>query len=254
MRFQLLLLASMFIMLSTTAQNSVNYSAATSTTGSLTNMSSGTTQLIGTNTDDAASSVTNLNFDFFFMGTRYAQFSVSPNGVLRLGATAVTTNLYEPLGQAGQAMITAYGADQRTHITGKVHYKITGTAPNRILIVEWLNMQSAFNTGGTADLTYQVRLYETTGVIEFVYGSMTMSAAGAADVVNLQYSASVAEKLSILITDLNGKPVLQQTVYAGVGNNTLPVNVTTLPKGTYFIKLAGITSHQTVQAVKVIKQ
>lgn len=182
MRFQLLLLAGIFIMLSTTAQNSVNYSDVSSTTGSLTDMSSGTTQLIGTNTDDGASTVTNLNFDFFFMGTRYAQFSVNPNGTLRLGATAITTTLYEPLGTAGQALITAYGADQRTHLTGKVHYKVTGTAPNRILIVEWLNMQSVFSTGGTADLTYQVRLYETTGVIELVYGSMTMSAGGAADV------------------------------------------------------------------------
>jgi hypothetical protein len=51
-----------------------------------------------------------------------------------------------------------------------------------VLVVEWLNNQSNFNAGGTADLTYQVRLYETTGVIEFVYGTMTMSTAGAADV------------------------------------------------------------------------
>jgi hypothetical protein len=181
MRFQLLLLVSLFLMLSTKAQNSVNYSAISSTTGSLTDMSSGTTQLIGSNNDDASSPVTNLNFDLFFMGTRYVQFSVNSNGTLRLGATAINSSLFEPLGTAGQALITAYGADQRTHPTGKVHYKVTGTTPNRVLIVEWLNMQSVFGSGGTADLTYQVRLYETTGVIELVYGSMTMSAGGAAD-------------------------------------------------------------------------
>ncbi|MBL8299995.1 MAG: fibronectin type III domain-containing protein, partial [Rhodanobacteraceae bacterium] len=49
------------------------------------------------------------------------------------------------------------------------------------MTVEWLNNQANFNTGGTADLTYQVQLREQTGVIEFTYGSMTMSALGSTD-------------------------------------------------------------------------
>lgn len=165
------------------AQNTANYSFATTTTGSLTDMSSGTTQLIAVDQDDFASSVTNIGFDFFFNGVRQTQFSVNSNGSLRFGATIISNTLYDPLGQAGQSLLTAYGANQRTHAgDGKVHYKITGAAPNRILIVEWLNIQANFSAGGTANLTYQVRLYETTGVIEYVYGPMTMSVAGAADV------------------------------------------------------------------------
>jgi hypothetical protein len=162
--------------------NAANYAFAMSNTGSFTDMSSGTTTLIIDNQDDAASVISNIGFDFFLNGTRQTQFSVNSNGSLRFGATAVANTNYDPLGQAGQALVTAYGADQRTHVTnGKVHYKVTGTAPNRVLTVEWLNMQSDFNAGGTADLTYQLRLYETSGVIESVYGLMTMGAAGAAD-------------------------------------------------------------------------
>lgn len=163
-------------------QNVANYSYATTTTGSLTNMATGTTQLIAADQDDAASAVTNIGFEFFFQGIRYTQFSVNSNGTLRLGATAVGSTLYDPLAQNAQALITAYGADQRTHSSGKVHYRVTGTSPNRKLIVEWLNMQADFNAGGTANVTYQVNLYETSGVIEFIYGSVNMSAAGAADV------------------------------------------------------------------------
>ena len=159
-----------------------NYTFATATNASLTDMSAGTTQLLAANIDDTASALTNIGFDFFFQGTRFTQFSINENGVLRLGATAQTSTPYKPLAQAGIPIITAYGADQRTHAgDGKVHFKVIGSAPNRTLIVEWLNNQSNFNTGGTADLTYQVRLSETTGVIEFVYGSMTMSTLGAAD-------------------------------------------------------------------------
>ncbi|MBV9492696.1 MAG: DUF11 domain-containing protein [Acidobacteria bacterium] len=161
--------------------SAANYTFSTTTTGSLTDMSSGTTQLIAANQDDTASGVTTMPFDFFFMGVRQTQFSVNSNGSLRFGSTPASTTGYDPLGQASQFLITAYGADQRTHLTGKVHFKVTGSAPNRVMVVEWLNMQSDFNAGGTVDLTYQVRLYEGTGVIEFVYGSMTMGAAGAAD-------------------------------------------------------------------------
>lgn len=183
MKSYFLLLFSIFFVLTATSQNSINYSATTTTTGSLTDMSSGTTLLVGANQDDAASSVTDIGFEFFFMGTRYEQFSVNSNGSLRLGTTAISSALQDPLAQAGQALITAYGAEQRTHAgDGKVHYKVTGTAPNQVLHVEWLNMQTDYNAGGTADLTYQVRLYETTGVIEFVYGSMNMSVAGSADI------------------------------------------------------------------------
>jgi hypothetical protein len=159
-----------------------NYAFTTAANASLTDMSSGTTQLIAADSDDNASVVTLIGFDFFFQGVRQDRFSVNANGSLRFGATVIGITLYDPLAQAGQSLITAYGADQRTHAgDGKVHFKVMGAEPNRVLIVEWLNTQSTFNIGGTADLTYQVRLYETTGAIEFVYGSMFMSAVGAGD-------------------------------------------------------------------------
>jgi hypothetical protein len=161
-----------------------NYTFTTATNASLTDMSAGTTTLVVADSDDVASSVTTIGFDFYFQGVRYAQFSANSNGLIRLGSTVVQGGSpYKPLAQASIPLITPYGADQRTLAsTGKVHFKVTGSAPNRVLIVEWLNMQSNFNSGGTSDLTYQARLYETTGIIEFVYGKASMSTAGAADI------------------------------------------------------------------------
>ncbi|MCU1268000.1 MAG: hypothetical protein JWM21_4318 [Acidobacteria bacterium] len=178
------------------AEVASNYSFNTGTVASLTDMSTGTTQLVAADQDDTPSAVTNIGFDFYFQGARFSQFSANSNGLIRLGGTAVQgASPYKPLAQAGISLITAYGADQRTHAgDGKVHFKVIGSAPNRVLVVEWLNMQSNFNAGGTANLTYQARLIETSGVIEFVYGSMTMTAAGAADVnsrdPNIGFSSS----------------------------------------------------------------
>jgi Cadherin-like beta sandwich domain len=194
--------------------NTANYAFSTATTASLTDMSSGTTTLVAADVDDSpASPLTNIGFDFFFQVTRYSQFSVNANGVIRLGAVAQTGSPYKPLAQASPiTIITAYGADQRTHaVDGKVHFKVTGAAPNRVLNIEWLNMQANFNSGGTADLNYQVRLYETTGVIEFVYGSMTMSVAGAADAnskdPNIGFSSnSIANTVGSVTAAQSGAP------------------------------------------------
>lgn len=159
-----------------------NYAFETSTDGSLVDMSSGTTQLVAANQDDTASSVQPIGFEFWLDGSPFTQFSANSNGLIRLGSTAVQNAApYKPLGQTDRFLITAFGSDQRTHTSGRVHYRLDGSAPNRVLVVEFLNMQSNFGTGGSPDLTYQVLLYEGSSRIEFRYGSMTMSAAGAGD-------------------------------------------------------------------------
>ena len=154
------------------AQAANNYAFATTTSGTFTDMSSGTTQLVAAAQDDTASVVTNIGFDFYLLGVRYTQFSASSNGFVRLGGTAISTTQYT-LGTAGVTLLAAYGSDMVTSTTGKVHYKVTGSAPNRVLTVEFLNETIIYDgAGATADGTYQVRLYETTGVVEFVYGGM----------------------------------------------------------------------------------
>jgi len=158
-----------------------NYTFTDSTNASLTDMT-GATPLIGPDQDDRTSQVTPIGFDFFFDGVLQDRFSVSTNGTLRFGKLAVSDLLMQPLGSADQSLITPYGADQRTHIAdGQVQYLLSGTEGNRVLVVEWLNMQSRFRAEGATDLTYQVRLSETSGSIEFVYGAMTMSVIGAAE-------------------------------------------------------------------------
>jgi uncharacterized repeat protein (TIGR01451 family) len=155
-----------------------NYVFATGTDASLTAMATGTTQLVAASADDTVSSMTNIGFSFIFQGTAYSQFSTSANGAIRLGA-AVSGTVYHPLAQTGLPILTAYGADQSTSATGKVHYRVDGTAPSRVLVIEYLNMNSHWDVPRNPDLTYQVRLYEGSGVIEYVYGSMTMGTAGA---------------------------------------------------------------------------
>ncbi len=167
-----LLLITLISVVTANAQRSDNYSFATSSTASLTDMSTGTTQLIGASQDDSASQVTNTGFEFWFLGTRYTQFSANSNGFIRLGG-GVISRFEKALGNPSLSvnLITALGADLQTSTNGKVHYKVTGSLPNRVLVIEFKNM-AIVSPGSTADGTYQVRLYETSNRIEFVYGSM----------------------------------------------------------------------------------
>lgn len=148
-----------------------DYVFSTATNASFTDMSSGTTQLVGPTQDDAASVLTNIGFDFYLLGTRYTQFSTSSNGYVRLGGVVSTTQY--TLGSAGVTLIASYGSDEFTSTTGKSHFKVTGSAPNRVLTIEFLNQTIIYDgAGATADGTSQVRLYESTGVVELVYGGM----------------------------------------------------------------------------------
>ncbi|RYY39844.1 MAG: hypothetical protein EOO08_09240, partial [Chitinophagaceae bacterium] len=166
------LLTSVLLAGAVQAQSSANYALTTNTSGSLVDMSTGTTQLVAASVDDSPSSaVTSMPFDFIFMGAFYNQFSVNANGMIRLGSTQVATTGNVQIGSVATApLISAFSFDMKTHTSGKVHYKVTGTAPNRVLVIEWFNMQIGWNST-TADGTIQALLGED-GSIRFIYGTM----------------------------------------------------------------------------------
>ncbi|MDB5269103.1 MAG: C-terminal target protein [Hymenobacter sp.] len=200
------------------AQSSANYVFSTGTAGSLlldrnsnaVDMSTGTTQLVGADLDNSNGiGLQTLPISFTFMGTSFTQFSASSNGLLRLGPTVVAAGTYTvSTGTAASPIISAFGGDLRTGSTGKVHYKTVGTAPNRTLVVEFLNMSLLYvGSPGSNDGTYQVRLYESTGAVEFVYGAMFRNAGTSAlnsQQVGIGFAAgSTVGKLAYILSATN---------------------------------------------------
>lgn len=165
----------------------------------LEDMSTGTTQLVVPNVDDTASAVTNIGFDIWFLGTRQTQFSVNANGLFRFGSTAVTTAFDNASASTGFASaannpkLAPYFDDLWIGTNGRIHYKVVGTAPNRKLVVEWLNMQvPRAGTGLAGAATFQLWLSETTGAIQYVYGGGM-----AANAVEGGYSIGMANSAAI---------------------------------------------------------
>lgn len=171
------------------AQSAANYAFTTNASSSLLldangnaiDMSSGTTQLVGAGLDATASAVTNIGFNFIFMGNTFSQYSVNEDGQLKLGGTVVGTNSYTiTSGTWAAPLLSAFNADLRTGTTtGKVHYKVVGTAPNRTLVVEFKDMQLFYTTAAAGTSTWQMRLYETSGIVEYVYGTVNVTSTSA---------------------------------------------------------------------------
>jgi hypothetical protein len=149
----------------------------------LEDMSTGTTQLVAAGSDDGASPVTNIGFDFWYDGIRFTQFSCNANGLCRLGAAQVSTEFDNEDATFGfntttnAPKIAPYFDDIWTGTNGNVRTKVVGASPNRKLVVEWNNMtipRPGAATVGAA--TFQMWLFEpnavgSRGVIQFVYGT-----------------------------------------------------------------------------------
>lgn len=157
-----------FIGYKTTAQvNTYGFSTAT---GASLNSMAGSTQLIGSGQDDVSSSVTGIGFTFNFGCIDYTQFSVSSNGLMGLGSTAVSSSLSNlTTGASTYPIIMPMWDDMHTGSNGKVHYLLSGSSPNRVLTVEWLIRN--YGESGNYTKQVQVRLYEGTNVVEIVYGT-----------------------------------------------------------------------------------
>jgi hypothetical protein len=117
----------------------------------------------------AVSPVTNIGFTFKFQGEDYTQFSVNAAGLLKLGSVAVTT-------ESANSAITATNRPKIYALWdafstgtaasgGGVVSSLTGTAPNRVLTVQWrVNSTGATTASG---VNFQVALFETSNKIEF---------------------------------------------------------------------------------------
>jgi hypothetical protein len=186
-----------------------NYQFSNSTGATLHTFTAPTTA-VNSNVDDTPSSVQNIGFTFKFENADYTQFSVSPDGWIRLGGTAATNQFTNSvISTVNIPKIYPYWDDLATGSTGNVVYEVIGTAPNRILIVQWF-VTIPRNLSGPANSTFQAWLYESNGLIEFRYGNMNTAT----------MSASVGA------TGLSTAPVHYQsiTISSNTTSNSVPNN------------------------------
>ncbi|MFN5323478.1 MAG: T9SS type A sorting domain-containing protein [Bacteroidota bacterium] len=138
--------------------------------------------------DDQIFSAIPLGFFIAYNGASYNSIGISPNGYIWFG-TNPTGNTYTPISTtaASSGIISALGRNLESRSAaggGELRSQLQGTAPNRIFTIQWKNYQRF--SSGTSDngdiFNFQIRLFEYNQSIEIVYGNMTASANGTAQV------------------------------------------------------------------------
>lgn len=138
--------------------------------------------------DDNRSFFIPIGFDFWYNGIRYNQLCISTNGFIDFSSSADdggaqpddfgynNTAFSNNSATAGTRPACAVFYDDLTAQGGtaalgnSIRYNLTGTAPNRVMTLEWIDMAVYTNT--TPSLNFQVQLSESTGLIRFNYGTM----------------------------------------------------------------------------------
>lgn len=195
-----LLLLNLLTTLSLSAQIGREYSfeSSNATYSSITGtraIAGTTTSTFGTFDESRTAGPLPIGFNFVFDCTTYTQFTVATSGYMILGTTTYGTTSNDLDGSGAYPVIAPFWDHQHMYDgscnpsispTIGVYYQTTGSAPNRVLTVEWrtqLNSSGTYywyNCANGPLLRYTVRLTEGTNRIEFHYGflypSLTTSA------------------------------------------------------------------------------
>lgn len=166
LQFLFLFVFAIFISDESKAQFSYTFTAVG---GAYTANSAPLTVVHGANVDDNISAAINIGFTFNYRCTNYTQFKVSSNGWLTLNTAVAGSNAWNDLNNSfDRPIIAPLWDDIATGAAGEVNYKLTGASPNRILTIEWKEMEWYYAASPWA-LSFQCKLYETSNNIEFIY-------------------------------------------------------------------------------------
>jgi hypothetical protein len=145
-----------------------------------------------TNYDDGITTPANaipIGFTFNYNGTNYTLIKPCANGWASFSTTALanntdswTNNLATGPAANQRPLIAPLWDDHNMEANGRVTYLLSGVSPNQVMTIQWDNARWDYNAP-TGVMSFQIKLFETTNIIEFVYkqesGSIASNSAGA---------------------------------------------------------------------------
>jgi hypothetical protein len=209
------------------AQTSVNYTVTTNTNSNLgldknnnaINFSSAF-NLVPNDNSGANSPLTPIGFDFIFMGKYYSHFIAGHDGQLALGLSNSPAEMlsgfggnmllrvvgYPPNTTNNSTVLAAFWGNLRSSRLGAtIRHKVSGTAPYRTLTIQWNAVISSISTTATdpPDGVFQMRLYEGTGEIEYVYGKMEIGNGSGTVWASIGFTGGNTDNKFIAVNDLS---------------------------------------------------
>lgn len=170
------------------------------------------TIIMGANVNEAISAPINIGFTFVYQGVPYNQIKISSNG----WASFDLTNFF-PLpvndlsGSTVRPILAPLWDNLRTSATGNVNYRL-GPNPaiplKNVLTIEW-KLMNWNNTTTQEVISAQLKLYDSTNVIEFVYRSENFAPTKSTASIGISGSC-INDYYSL--NDVTNAPVVLKTV------------------------------------------
>jgi uncharacterized repeat protein (TIGR01451 family) len=181
-----------------------------------------------------------IGFTFNYLGSNYTSLAVSTNGWVRLATTVSAGNANSDLYLTTGALTIAPWWDDL--VSNSILYQTQGTAPDRVFIVQW-NTLSYF-TGATQGIQFQVRMYESSNMIEFYYGNLIAGTANSSESASIGIAGNIGGAGNYL--DATTGSALVGNYFLSAANKWparalrfTPGVPTALAGGTYTVGLAG---------------
>jgi hypothetical protein len=129
-----------------------------------------------------------IGFTFNFNGLAADRIAINANGWISLGSSTFTPSVdinssssYSSLSSTAgnnptslRSRVAAFSRDLQAQPGAEIRVETIGSSPNQVCVIQWSGYKR-FGTTGTGDnLNFQIRLYETSNVVEVVYGSFAL--------------------------------------------------------------------------------
>lgn len=140
------------------------------------------------NFDNANSAPQEIGFSFDFNCQSFTQFILNTNGYIKLGNTPPSSELFFSGNNTNDGILSSTNSSDINILAPFTHdlvagsspaeYRVstTGSAPNRVCTIQFKNLRDKNVIQQYDNINFQVKLYETTNIIEYVYGDWTPSA------------------------------------------------------------------------------
>ena len=190
-------LLSLALLAGQSAIAQINYPASigVNTTTTYQDISSTGTPIVTANMDDTNSTAIPIGFNFFFNGANRSHFILNTNGFIKLGSNASMTppskgGIYFELANNyvdgpfnstdvnDVNLIVAFNHDlEAAKPTSGYFYQVSGSSPARVCTIQFHELLDSTSTPPNQfeEVSFQIKLYETSNNIEVVLGEFVSS-------------------------------------------------------------------------------
>lgn len=159
-------------------------------TGTYNDLGTNGTAITFSNLDNANSAATPIGFSFNYNGSNFTQVRINTNGFIKLGTLAPSIDSLYFAGGASYTggifnstdindanIIAPFNHDLIGGTGAEIRTYTSGTAPNRAYTIQYKNMRDKTISPAVQfdAINFQIILYESSNIIEFVYGSFVAS-------------------------------------------------------------------------------